>query len=66
MEDKLVINATTKEIKNVLLTHEEILKREKELILSELDQSSRPSQPELEEAEFELKLITKLTEWGVF
>lgn len=56
-----------KEIHKDLKTGEEriIYYTEEEIQEMELEQSLIPSQEEIENAEFELKLLNKLTEWGV-
>lgn len=48
------------------LSTEEISQFEEQRALQELERSTQPSQEELKEAEFELKLIAKLTDWGIF
>lgn len=58
---KTVIDLSKKTIETKTFTTEELAKIE----LQEIEQSSQPSPEEINEADYELKLITKLIEWGI-
>ena len=57
--EKLVVNKSGMHV--VALTSTEI----EAISLTELEQSLLPVPEAVEDAEFELKLITKLSEWGI-
>lgn len=59
------IIVTKNGIQEIDLTPKEISEIEEQQLLYELEQSLQPQQEEIEDAEFELKLIAKLAEWGI-
>lgn len=58
---KTIIDLQTKQATVVDFTQEEIAEME----LQVFEQVQQPSSDELAEAEYEMKLITKLMEWGI-
>lgn len=49
----------------VALTENEQIELAERESLEKLEQAFNPSDDEIKESEYDLKLITKLTEWGV-
>lgn len=52
-------------VREIELTPEEIAQLEEQQALQEFEQSLQQPQEIIEDAEFELKLILKLSEWGI-